>query len=101
MGRHLIPVLGALVIGFGTFSTAAQAQMVCGDRGSVVAGLESDFSEAPISMGLASNGSIIEVFASNDHTWTIVMTRPDGTSCVLMAGENWENLPTRVAGLGT
>jgi hypothetical protein len=27
-------------------------------------------------------------------TWTIVLTKPDGTSCVVAAGKHWQNLPT-------
>ncbi len=101
MGKHLATVLSALIIGAGALPATAQAQMVCGERGSVVSGLEKNFSEAPVSMGLSSNGSIVEIFASPDNTWTIVMTKPDGMSCVLMAGEDWESLPTQLAGIGT
>jgi hypothetical protein len=101
MNKRITTVMSALVIGLATLPAAARAQLVCGDRGTVVSGLEKNFSEAPVSMGLSSNGSIIEIFASPDKTWTIVMTKPDGMSCVLMAGEDWESLPTQLAGIGT
>ena len=92
--------LGALLIGWNALPWTAQAQMVCGKRSDMVAGLEKNYSEAPVSIGLASNGSVIEIFASPKQTWTIVMTRPDGQSCVLMAGESWEDLPTQIADIG-
>ena len=43
-------------------------------------------------MGLVSNGSILEVLASKDGSWTISVTRPDGMSCVVAAGEAWEDM---------
>jgi hypothetical protein len=44
-----------------------------------------------------ANGHLVEVFASNDGTsWTIVVTRPDGWSCIVAVGEDWEMLPNPV-----
>ena len=34
---------------------------------------------------------LVEVYASEETgTWTILMTRPDGTTCLLAAGQRWE-----------
>ncbi len=98
MVRYLTAILGALLIGWGAFSSSAQAQTICGERGAIVASLEKTYSEAPVSMGLGSNGAIIEVFASPSGTFTIILTRPNGLTCVMAAGENWEDLPKRLAG---
>ena len=100
MVRYVVTALSALLIGWGISASPAEAQLACGDRGTVVASLHKKFSETPVSIGLASNGTVIEVFASPQGTWTIVMTKPDGESCVLMAGDNWEDLPTQVADTG-
>ena len=43
-------------------------------------------------MGLAANGSVLEVLASKDGTWTILITSPNGTSCVVAVGDSWEAL---------
>ncbi len=69
------------------------AQMLCGPRPDVVANLERTYDEYPSSMGLASNGTVIEVFVSEKGSFTVIMTRPDGMSCLMVAGENWENVP--------
>ena len=46
--------------------------------------------EAPVALGLASNGNLMEVFASGlGETWTLVMSMPNGISCVVAAGESW------------
>ncbi len=72
----------------------ASAQSVCATHARVAKQLESRFAEAPIAIGLASNGGVIELFSTGDgSTWTIVLTLPDGMSCVMATGQGWESLP--------
>ncbi len=78
----------------------ATAQTMCGERNKFLKHLSSGYSEAPVAMGLVSNGSILEVLASKDGTWTVIVTRPDGMSCVVAAGEAWEDLPKLALKLG-
>ena len=78
---------------------AAFAHSVCTTRAEATKQLYSRYSEAPVAIGLAKSGGVIEVFATTDgSTWTIVITMPDGTSCMMAAGEAWENLPALVRG---
>ncbi len=95
MKHRKLFLAGALLIGWSLLPSAVQAQAICGDRGELIEKLENSFSETPHSMGLASNGSMIEIFASPDGSWTIVMTQPDGVTCLMAAGENWEELPQK------
>ena len=61
--------------------------------------LNQKFAEQPSALGLQANGHLVEVFVSNDGTsWTIVVTRPDGWSCIVAVGEHWESLPDLVNG---
>ena len=63
--------------------TVANAQMVCGERAKFLEYLgDKTFREAPTSIGMTSNGQVIEVLTSSEGTWTIMMTRPDGMSPV-------------------
>ena len=78
----------------------ATAQTMCGERNKFLKHLSSGYSEAPVAMGLVSNGSILEVLASKDGTWTIIVTRPDGRSCVVAAGESWNDKPQLALKLG-
>ena len=49
-------------------------------------------------MGLANNGGVIEVLSSKaGNSWTIIITMPNGTACMIAAGENWEDIPTVVS----
>lgn len=89
-------VLASLVmVGFlGVAGGAADAQIAnaCADRSKIVERLDSGYSEKPVAMGLAVNGSIVEIFASNQGSFTIVATQPSGVSCILVTGESWEGL---------
>lgn len=78
---------------------AASAQTICVEHKVVAPHLEKTYSESPVSMGLTNDGAIIEIFASPTGTFTIVLTRPNGESCVMAAGEHWEDLPKKLAGM--
>ncbi len=69
-----------------------QAQAVCGKRDALLKQLESGYQEAPASMALAANGTVVEVTRSDKGTWTILFTNPSGITCLMAAGEFWEEL---------
>jgi len=64
---------------------------VCGERGSLMDQLKGKYSEQPKSMGLAANGSVLEVLTAKTGTWTILLTTPQGITCLIAAGEHWED----------
>ena len=58
--------------------------------------------EAQVAIGLASNGSLIEVFSTVDGgSWSIVMTDPRGKSCVVAVGKDWDHRDRIVLGDAT
>ena len=44
-------------------------------------------------MGVAKGNGVIEVYASPKVTWTLVITQPNGVSCLIAAGQDLEELP--------
>jgi hypothetical protein len=71
--------------------TPAPAQGLCMPRAEIAELLGKRYSETRTALGLADNGGLLEVFtAGNGATWTIVMTSPQGRSCVVTAGEAWQ-----------
>lgn len=79
--------------------TDASAQNACFERGALIKHLGGKFDEAPVAAGLAANGSVLEVFTSPDGiTWTIVLTQPNGATCVMASGESWMGMPIPVKG---
>ncbi len=90
----------------GLFALPAQAQQAvaqpnptCDARDKVLSALSGRYFEQPTSMGLAANGSMVEVLVSEKGTWTIISTMPNGLSCLIAAGEYWEKVPEKLAGM--
>ena len=75
-------------------TTGAWGQEMCPPRHEVEAYLASEYQERPVASGIANNGGVIEVFASDElGTWTIIITMPTGLSCMIAAGQDWEDRP--------
>lgn len=73
-------------------ASAIAAPMACSPREDVVNQLATKFKEAPVAIGLANNGGLLEVLTAGDGaTWTIIITMPNGVSCLVAAGEDWQN----------
>ena len=74
------------------FCTPAQAAgNPCGPRADVLADLGKDYREQPIGIGLSRNGVILTLLASpRFHTWTLLITQPNGMTCAVDAGESWQ-----------
>ncbi len=68
-------------------------RLPCFSQTEVARQLRATYHEAPVSLGLQSNGNLLQVFhAPVSGSWTIVSTSPQGMACILAAGRNWESL---------
>jgi hypothetical protein len=80
----------------------AEEARPCAERSSVVRKLEERFGETLRSLGLHRDDGLVEIYSSEKTgTWTILLTHPDGMSCLLAAGQSWEQdvpRPTRTGG---
>ncbi len=85
----LMLIAGALLLA--ATPALAQQRPRCGPRADVLKQLSSTYREAPVAVGIGSNGRLLEVVASVDGaTWTVLVTSTDGISCMMMSGETWE-----------
>ncbi len=87
--------LFALSLGFAGVILAHQAaqsqQANCGERSKIVERLQTKYGETRRSVGLAENNGVVETFASTDSgTWTIMITLPNGMTCLVAAGHAFE-----------
>ena len=73
-------------------ATAAQAAQRCAPRGEALAALTERYGETRRGIGVDARGSVLEVFAAEAGGWTILVTRPDGTSCMVASGTGYEDL---------
>ncbi len=71
------------------------AKDLCGSREMVVSHLGDAYGEKPTVMALASSGGIIQVLVASDGTWTMIITRPSGVTCIVEFGEGWQAVPMR------
>lgn len=67
----------------------------CALREQYVAELGERFGEGRIGWGLqtdmAGRGVVVELFAAPSGSWTVLYSLPDGTSCLLAAGQGWSH----------
>lgn len=71
----------------------AQAQPQCDQRDSVLQILQQKYKEAPVALGVTHNGGLVEVLTSDNGTsWSIIVTTPQGLSCLVAAGKNWREV---------
>jgi hypothetical protein len=71
-------------------TSAASAAPQCNSRDYVLDLLSDKYEEAPVAVGVANNGGLVEVLTTGDGgTWSIIITSPQGMSCLVAAGEGW------------
>ncbi len=93
----MLRIIAAVLVAT-SLALPASAQSVCGERSKFLEHLGSKYQEGPVAMGLVSDGNVLEVLASDGGSWTIIVTRPDGKSCVVATGDGWEDVPLLIAG---
>lgn len=72
--------------------------MQCGMRDAVIGALAEGYGERLAGAGLQSETRVLEVWTSDESgTWTILMTRADGTTCIVASGTDWR-APSQRAG---
>lgn len=89
--RLYASILIATGLGLVGLPVQAATGKQCAAMDAVANQLDAKYSEAPVAAGLTHDGRLLQVYATNDgETWTIVLSKPDGSSCVTMAGEGWQ-----------
>lgn len=77
------------------FPALAQDGARCASRIAIAENLAGQFGERQTAFGLSESGqSMIEVWASPETgTWTILVSLPDGQSCMVAAGVGFTAVP--------
>ena len=90
----------SLLIALLLWAPPAWAQ-ACNLRAVVVGALAKNFQEVPTWIGYSGNRAI-EIFStSGGGTWTLVITHPNGTSCLVTHGQSFHDVPRVPAGTET
>lgn len=86
----------ALLIGSIAVWTPAEAQWrppACSERDKLISHLSKAYGEKRQGAGLQSSTGLMELYVSEEGSWTLLLTRPDGTSCPVAVGEQWRDDP--------
>ena len=91
----VLSALSCLSLLAATTSIPAGAQSICGERVKVLSALSDRFEELPSAFGLVGEQTLVELLVSKSGSWTMVMTKPSGMTCVLASGQSWEKYPEK------
>jgi hypothetical protein len=92
MNKQLLVLSFGIGIAFFALKPAQAQTTPCATHEAIVAHLASEFGETRQSIGLAADNSVVEVFASEETgSWTITMTTADGPTCLVAAGQAFQN----------
>ncbi|TIL69209.1 hypothetical protein [Mesorhizobium sp.] len=89
VGLKTLILAGALAVG--TNAASAQYQY-CVEHRDLVAHLSEQFQERQFAFGLIGQMAIMEVYVADSGSWTIIVTDVAGRSCIVAAGDHWENV---------
>ncbi|PHQ98458.1 MAG: hypothetical protein COB40_00065 [Marinosulfonomonas sp.] len=85
-------VTSALIFGAAALAPPANAQQhtKCLDRDTMVQILETRYNETLSSVGLQGSSQLLEIWRSEaSGSFTVLITNPEGTSCIVASGQNW------------
>jgi hypothetical protein len=72
---------------------ASAAEVQCAKQGLMQKLLTEKYKETPVGVGTINQDRFMQLFVSADGTWTMLMTKTDGESCIVASGENWDSVP--------
>ncbi len=73
---------------FAGLPSIAAAQTFCVGRAAMLDGLAAEYGEQLTEVKMIENYGLVEVLKSpGKGTWTIILTKPSGISCMLAVGE--------------
>ncbi|KEO53868.1 hypothetical protein [Thioclava indica] len=75
-------------------------EATCAARDDLVAQLHTRYFETRRAVALAANNSVLEVFAAESGSWTILVTEASGLSCLIASGEAFETVRDSLPAMG-
>ncbi len=89
-GRHRIAAVAAVLAAFFLPGTA-HAPPFCSATNPMIELLAGRYGERPVGVGVTAGGELLQLLVRPDfRSWTILLMRPDGVSCLLAAGHDWQ-----------
>ena len=92
-GTALIATLLIGVSATDAASTSPIAEIICDDRQRLEERLSSQFRSEKVGAGMRDPETVMQIWTADNGSWTLVMARANGTSCIVAMGEHWEARP--------
>ena len=80
-------------------ATDALAQIACAPREDILKKGSQDFGQVPMVRGLDSNGHMVEILVSPTGEWSLIVSYPDGNTCVYAVGQAFDLIKVEPAGM--
>ena len=64
----------------------------CGSHTEIIDRLAKTYAESRVGFGQFDDGRPVEIFASPGGTWTLLVTWPNGVTCLVASGDGWQNV---------
>ena len=74
------------------------ASQQCGARDELIEVLGQRYREIRQALGLSGHAAVFELYVSEQGSWTLLSTATTGVTCIVAAGEAWQDAPKLVAG---
>ena len=85
-----------------TVSAEAQERMNCNTREYMADALTTEYAEQPAGLGVTNDGTVVELWqGGGGSSWTLLLSMPNGNSCIVGAGNDWIQLETAKRRRGT
>jgi hypothetical protein len=89
--RYLRNLFMATFVILAVFTTSAFAQQTrCAPRENLLDYLAGAFKERHVGSGITQQGALMEIMASEKGSWSIILSTPNGVSCLVAAGDDWQ-----------
>ncbi|MDX1402284.1 MAG: hypothetical protein R3245_10205 [Kiloniellales bacterium] len=93
LARRLIILVSLMGLSLTALSSEPGAQgLNCAPHDRLVQSLEKRYGEQPIGAGVTNNGKLMEVLTSPSGSWSVIVSSPNGISCLVAAGEGWRHI---------
>ncbi|RRH96223.1 hypothetical protein EH240_23190 [Mesorhizobium tamadayense] len=91
MTRCLLTTVFLAAIAVSAATAQANAAAQCAPRAEVIKALGDKFHETVAGRGLINPNVVLEIFVSDQGSWTVLASDTKGQSCILSVGEGWDS----------
>jgi hypothetical protein len=71
------------------FAASPASAAACAPRDQFARHLDTNYQEKSQGLGVATDGSLFEIFTSDKGTWSLLITNGQKVSCIVAAGDMW------------